>query len=234
MSSAIPRIVDELKQSNYFKGNLALHILDADIELLRDSIYEQLNVKVNKFLLKYERMIKNVCNNRRYYLGDESRDCEQFIRMSLCKLYKKRYAYTNFDKVVKSAIKRKAIDFSKTRNSNMKMTVTETDFMSKVDDEKSGEDIGLYKDELACEEQVYFDFKMAVFRIRDLVNEDGGKVFTIWDRRLLDIICENIRRGNYVVSDMFDHSEYNKTELCFRFKVLSKKIREHFDRSMFL
>lgn len=246
MSSADQRISDELKQSSCFKRELSLKIIELPLsslgicadgtvsDFLKDSVYSVINSKVEKFLSKYEGMIRNVCNSRRYYLGDESRDCEQFIRMSLCKLYKKRYAYTNFDKVVKSAIKRKAIDFSKSRNSCMKMTISETDLMSKVDEERTGEDIGLYRDDEVCEEAVYFDFLTAIFKIRDLVRADTRKLFTTWDLRLLDIICKNVEQGNLVITDMFDNEDFNKTELCFRFKILSNKIRENFSRSMFL
>ena len=246
MSSAVKRISEELKQSSCFKSKLASSILDSEISILgkgrdkkkladflKDAIVKKLNVKVAKFLEKYENMIQNACNNRRYYLGDESRDCEQFIRMSLCKLYKKRYAYTNFDKVVKSAIKRKAIDFSKSRNSSMKMTITETDFMAMVDDEKRGEDIGLYKDEIICEEHVNYDFLIAVIKIKKMINEDTRMIFTDWDKQIIDKVCQNIKNGNIDIDGMFD-GEDNKTELCFRFKVLSKKIREHFDKGLFI
>lgn len=246
MSSAVQKISEVLKRSSCFKSKLALSLFDSDmgvlgdhkndrkiIDALRDRIVEKLNVKVLKFIEKYDGMIKNACNNRRYYLGDESRDCEQFIRMSLCKLYKKRYAYTNFDKVVKSAIKRKAIDFSKARNSAMKMTITETDFMAMVDAEKRGDDIGLYRDEVICEEAVNYDFLLAVQKIRRLIHENTRMAFTEWDRRIIDIICQNVHNGNVSIDDMF--SEYdNKVELQFRFKVLSKKIRENFDKRLFV
>lgn len=245
MSSATPRICDELRQSSLFKNKLAISILKSDAKTfgicrgslydhLRDAIYEKLNVRVNKFLEKYENMIKNVSNNRRYYLGDESRDCEQFIRMSLCKLYKKRYAYTNFDKVVKSAIKRKAIDFSKSRNSSMKMTISESDFMAMIDNEKTGEDIGLYRDEISCETPMHHDCLSAVHKLRRMVLEDRRKVFTEWDKRLMNIVCDNINRGVVDIPDMFNNLEYDKNELMFRMRVLSKKLRETFDMRQFL
>ena len=246
-SSAAKKLADELSRSSVFKTGLARAVLDVElrsisgnsqdvvpiIELLNDRIVETLNRRVVRFLEKYEPVIRSVCNNRRYYLGEESRDCEQFIRLSLCKLYKKRYAYTNFDKVVRSAIKRKAIDYSKSRNVSLKMTVTETDLMHMIDDEKTGDDIGLYKDEIISEEAVNYDLLLGIFKLRKMIGEASDGDFTDWDRCMADAICRGVENGVVEIDDILAGFE-NKAEAVFRFRVFAKRVRKHFDRRMFL
>ena len=91
--------------------------------------------ELNEFLSKYENDIVRACAKRKHYLNDECKDCEQFIRIEIIKVFKKKYTYENFDKVVRSVIKRKTIDFSKFRNNDIKGIINESNLNDGFDED---------------------------------------------------------------------------------------------------
>lgn len=87
---------------------------------------KKLEEEILQFIKKYEKFI-NYNAEARTYLKEEVQDCKSFIIEKLIANYHKKYKYSNWDTIVKSIIKRKAVDFSKGRNNKVSKLVMETD-----------------------------------------------------------------------------------------------------------
>lgn len=203
---------------------------------LRETIHRScsnvIHLEIMEYLNKYDQYINKVCNHRRYYLHDEVSDCKQFVLMQLFKNYHKRHRYSDWEKVTSSMIKRKIIDFSKTRNCTKKSMVLEADL--KTDDDERG----------------YLDMGLENFSERplDLRIEDG-----MLDRFKSDLLGSNLFDHDEVkyLTALFNEFEGNYVVLLSRLGKVNSgkstdanaiamhhnivvKIREHFKIDQYL
>ena len=237
MSYLTNKIKNEFAMSRQCVNTLALRILE--VTPLKEKIISKI-LKVSdkdiiEFLNKYEDLIERTCNSRKYYLKDEAQDCKQFIRMHLCRIYHRKHKYTNFDRVVKSVIKRKAIDFTKFRNNDLRNIITESDLFANTDDDNdcSIEDVIAPKD---------FEFFGDVDRIgvifakiKDVI--DNFDCFTEHDRHVAKIIQECIEKKDYMVFNIdyiISKISEDKTEASVRFRNFTKRVSIYIAREDYL
>ncbi len=150
-------------------------------EIIHKSCSNVIHLEIMEYLDKYDKYINKVCNHRRYYLHDEVSDCKQFVLIQLFKNYHKRHRYSDWEKVTSSMIKRKIIDFSKTRNCTKKSMVLEADLKTD-DDERGYLDMGLenfseHPIDLRIEDGMLERFKHDLFD-SNLFNDDERKYLT--------------------------------------------------------
>lgn len=237
MKHLTKKIKEEFTTSRACINLLALRILEATPfkEKIINTILKGYDSEIVAFLEKYEKLIEKTCNNRRYYLRDETKDCQQFIRMHLCKVYHKKHKYTNFDRVVKSVIKRKAIDFTKFRNNDLRNIITESDLFANTDEDNycSIEDV------IAPKQFEYFgdiDKIGAIFaQLKDVI--DNFDVFTVHDRHVAEVITAYINRKDYSVfnvEDIIAEISEDKTEGSVRFKNFTKRVQLYIAKEDYL
>lgn len=202
-------------------------------DIMSELFSENFKNRLKNFLAKYDDNVRKACNNRKYYLGEETEDCMQFVRLCLCKAFHKRNKYTNWDKVVRSIIKRKAIDFSKGRNSSLRNTVTETDLLARFDssgEKESLEDTRIYQDHVD-EYETGLQWCGSIKGIADEVHANSE--FTCDDRRIVDALlnmprseCDNLP---VTLRKLFGgNAEANE-----KFKAFSIRVRRFLNRDMF-
>jgi len=247
------KLVKEIKLSRRCINIIAEGLLD--FKGIRDTvltkIYKATESDIMDFIGEYDGYISKVCNNRKYYLKDESRDCEQFIKMYLCKVYHKRHKYSNFGKVVHAIIKRKAIDFSKARNQDLKGMINETDYLAESEsvnsfiEQHSKSSAGDYSadmtasiidDSLKIETE---DFSRDTFDIKKIVNELFETIvsieqFTPRDLQVMGIIKKCVDAEHCDMNYIFSKISDNKTKASQEFNFLIKRIAKYIDETKYL
>jgi hypothetical protein len=221
---------------------IAMSLLDTRLdrhktykEAITDHIRKINEADMNLFLKIYDQYVRYICNNRKYYLGAETEDCMQFIRMTLCKTYHKKYMYTNFDKVVKAVIKRKAIDFSKARNCDIRGLVNESDFIKDDGDNDTDlDDIGtLTHDKFAVDNRnTYYEFGKTIRHLVEKVCTND--MFTQWDRVLIKHIAKHVKNGTYDIPEILGKMKGDRLEVKFRYNVLVKRIKQYINKDLFI
>jgi len=242
------KLTKELKLSSLCYSAFAELIIDyQNIKIIvADKIYKDTQKDIENFIKKYEPYIQKVCNNRQYYLKDEIRDCEQFIKMYLCILYHKKYKYSNFTKVVHSVIKRKTIDFSKARNQDLKGMITETDYLAETEninsfiEQHTGAHGIMYRaslggiimnDEPIEAEENYsrdiVDIKFIIDELLQTVKSISG--FSKRDVTVMEIIKNNVENGICDLESILKNISENKVIATQEFNILVNKINKFID-----
>lgn len=239
---AVRRIAEEIAVSRECIREIALAVLDSKFhkstasEIITTNIRRANDAELELFIKIYDQHIRYVCNSRKYYLGAETDDCMQFIRMVLCKIYHKKYMYTNFDKVVKAVIKRKAIDFSKARNCDIKGLVNESDFFTDSSGENDSDldDVGNFMhDRIAVTtHNTYYEFGRTIKALSKMVSEDP--TFSKWDRVLIKKVSRCVAHGEHDITKILEKIDGNRTEVKFRFNMMVKRIRTNINKDLFI
>ena len=231
MSYYAKKICDGLSLSAVVKDTVAERLAVSYIAKhdVADDIHKCVENAIMKFLKKYEKHTAILCNNRGYYLKGEVEDCKQFVMMNLCKSYPKRYRYTNFDKVVRSIIKRKVIDFSKMRNNDVKFIVNESSFnkkdesfsLEKIVDEKSPSEY--------CNDTC--DVRKIVSRVMEAAQscEHMNKN----DLKIVETIKGCVSRGVYDLDEILRHISENKYKATYEFGLFVGRLNKHVDMGGF-
>ena len=164
-----------------------LNIKDYLSTLAGDALEEEIYAEIGTC----KSYIQKICKEREYYLKGEIEDCQQFIYEQIIKSYPKRYAYSNWQKVLKSIIKRKAIDFSKARNCDIRDIILESNLIS--DDEDHNDFIeNCVADKIKGLSEE--DLKDAIKQLKVIAVNNK---FEDEEVRLFDCLLDNIDRGVY-------------------------------------
>ncbi len=245
------KLAEEIKLSRKCYNVFAEEILDFnDIKAtVLDRIYKDTEDDILEFIGEYENYINKVCNNRKYYLKDESRDCEQVIKLYLCKLYHKRHKYSNFGKVVHSVIKRKAIDFSKARNQDLKGMINETDYIAEAESvssfiEQHSNTSGTYKANMtgnvvAEDTKVADDFSKDVTDIKFIIDKlmlsvECIEQFTKRDLQIMDKIKECVDKGDCELNNILKKISSNRSKATQEFGFFVGRISKYIDETEYL
>ena len=174
-------------------------------DLIQSSCAHLVHDELVEYLGRFEQYIGRVSNRRKFYLHDEVEDCKQFVFTQLIKNYHKKYSYSDWEKVTSSVIKRKIIDFVKTRNCNKKSMVLEADL--KTEDDERG----------------YLDFNSEFITERSLdMSPDKDMLKTLQADLLAD--CEVFDKDDRaLLKKLFGECENNPFGLLERLNRLNKE-----------
>lgn len=192
--------------------------------------------EILSFLKQYEKYIKNACDSRSFCLGNEYEDCVQFIKVHLVRAYYKKHMYTNWDRVVRSIIKRKVIDFIKFKNNGIGNIINETDYIASlnIDGDVNVDCFELYSDEknFYDSSSVCFDYAKLFRKIKaDIYDNDA---FTENERMVIDYICEHVYDGNFDFDEIVKSANSECPEFCYCWGGLVQKIRRYFDKDKYI
>ncbi len=167
----------------------------------------KLKIQLHRYIENYIEYIRYVVR-KRIHIRPHWDDMEQFIIMQLIKLYPKKFKYTDFDWVVRTAIRRKAIDFDAKNKRQYRNLVFENQFGTY----NKSENTNLDETKLAItKSHNNWNNKKNSQKVVDFINHVLYKIthtklkneFTDWDREYLDVLLFLFNLGY----DTFDKSE---------------------------
>jgi len=193
----------------------------------------KLHKEFEEYVEEYLPYVKYVCK-KRLFLKSQWEDMEQFILTELISIYHKKNKYDDFDWVVRSVIRRKAIDFTCyyiKRNENIIFedevsTDNENTKMSKFYVAKSKQTFEKHE-----ESQKIIEF---ILEIQYKINTVPYNVnFSDWDREYIEVVLELYEYGYEATKiDIMECMGYDKDETTkFNSKLLSfrNKMRKNLD-----
>jgi len=147
--------------------------------------------EIQSFLEKYMHLIQSCAGKRGYALREEKEDCVQFVCAELIKAYHRKESYSDWDRVVKSIVKRKVIDYSKARTNDIKGLITESCLAT----EEPLEDYTELSDARFDAKYEKFDVKIFFEIIKEAVDLDDD--FDQWERAFAAKLVAYAEAGVY-------------------------------------
>jgi hypothetical protein len=194
-----------------------------------------------EYVDEYLPYIRYVCRKRQF-LKNQWEDMEQFIVTELLAVFHKRDRYDDFDWVVRSIIRRKAIDFTSyyiKRNENIMFEdeINDKDGASKKSDHDSGIMSSFYAEKaLLVNKEKDISMKIIEFILEiqhRICKGQYSTCFSDWDREYLEVILELYQLGYEVLKkDIMECMGYEPNEITkFNSKLLSfrNKLKKHLD-----
>lgn len=184
---------------------------------------KKLKKELRKYIEKHLPYI-HFTNNKRDELNNYREDAAQHIVQELIKLYPKKYKYTDFDWVTRSAIRRKSIDITNKFGKKDKREVSEnTRFKIRDKNTDNYDDSLELQDDLYCHRvnESMKDWEEKTVRkrkieyIEDLVYKITygflKEEFNDWDREYLDslIFLYNLGYSNFSKDDIYECMGYD-------------------------
>ncbi len=240
MKTQLIKIKDEIKLSDEAVSSIVMAVFMSKGEcgIFQQKIDEKYRPAfekiVGQFFEKYKNYIDKACRDRYYYLNNEIDDCRQFIYMNLYKSHEKKYSYTNWDRVVRAIIKRKAIDFSKSVNSSKNGIINETDYAVSVNGEENVNlhETNIYRDDTFINSlNDAGDVKEILLELRAEILETEG--FCKRDVDLIDEIIRSYDDGILDIDKILQRAGYKKSECEFVFSVFTNKVSKYINTKCF-
>jgi hypothetical protein len=153
-------------------------------------------------------------------------DAEQFVILNLLKMYSKRYKYTDWDFVVKTAIRRKINDYFRGVYKKDNNLIFEIDIIKDYEENINND---IYVDKKKKNDKIeHLDYVKYLFkRLNDY--SDLGKEFNEWEREYLEIIIELYEYDNDItnedIMECMGLSVYDKPKFSIKQRNFNKKIK---------
>ena len=166
--------------------------------------------------------------NKRRIPEHDRDDAKQFLSLEILRLFSKRNAYTDFDWVVKTMLRRRISSYTGHKFRSNRGIIFENNFSDK-DDFSVMNEVASKKNT----EGRYGNILDLARRVKDSINGEYKDVFTEWDREYIETIFFLYDIGDPItktdIMKCMGYSDEDEKKFNSKLSLFKKKIKEYFE-----